>query len=133
MSHRVTPNSLAQTDGVLAVFVGLFVEYSDHARWRQAAIGAMRIADDLTVDDLTVHVGDAQTIRLLAVDDLQCVVVYRSGHHCAKSMPRSMRRCIAYVRDERRRAETEVVVGPSKEAPRPHGGSCIVRGGEDGP
>lgn len=107
MSHRVTPNSLAQTDGVLAVFVGLSVEYGDHPVWRNAATKAMFIAEDLKVDDLTVHVGDAQTIRLLAVDDLQCVVVYRSGHHCAKSMPRSMRRCIAYVRDERRKAEQQ--------------------------
>jgi hypothetical protein len=109
-NRRMTPEVLAAQDGVLAVFMGsngmpAAVSMGDAAKWRRVVDYVCMAADDAHVDGLVVHLADAQGIRLLCVDDLCCVVVYQPTCKAAKSLPRSMRRCIEHIRAERRAAD----------------------------
>jgi hypothetical protein len=128
----MTPEVLAAQDGVLSVFMRGAGEWgSDSSRWRDTAGRMFLLADALQVDDLTLHVADAQAVRLLGEhSDRQesCVVVYLPTCKAAKSLPRAMRRCIEHVRAERRKAEREEV----QEADRDDRWGMLPTDGDDG-
>lgn len=111
--RRMTPEVLAAQDGVLAVFMRGAGEWGRESfRWRDAAGRMFLLADALHVDDLTLHVADAQAVRLLgAHSDRQegCVVVYQPTSKAAKSLPRAMRKCIEHIRAVRRNAWSKAV------------------------
>jgi len=96
--RKMTPEVLAAKDGILAVFVGFALQWGDHLKWRAVAMKTLSLAAELKVDDLTVRVADAQLIRLLSIDDLECIVVYNPDGKIMKSLPRCMRRCVEHVR-----------------------------------
>jgi len=103
--RKLTPETLAQADGVLAVFVDSRESHGDCDVWRVAVRLAMEMAGDLRVDDLIVHAARAQTIRVVVDGADACAVVTVQGHRVGKSLPRAMRKILAAVRAERRATE----------------------------
>ena len=108
VARRMTPEVLAAQDGILAVFVGAFVCLGDVERWWSSANRVEELATASGATDISAHIELVHpvVIRFTVVDGLHCIVVYRPDGRIMKSLPRSMRRCIEYVRKDRKESST---------------------------
>lgn len=112
-----TPQELEAKPGIIAVFeahgsdIGPMLSGANGSElrkaWRPAVAAALELHVQTTYAPVLASIGDSQQIRVMGDDthDHAIIVVCTSDTTFGKSLPRTMRRLLKRMRDDRRATE----------------------------
>ena len=110
---------LEQQPGIIAVFtattrdgISMVTEWKSCTRWKTIVLCALNIHIDAHLADLVVSIDGGQTVRVMGdrASEVAVVVVHMQDTPFGKSLPRSMRRLLEMVLEEKSKADASSVV-----------------------